>query len=418
MSDHPSQTVTVLDRCAGIEVPGDRFREPVNEYGVLLRLRQALNWICGIADQYDRIVMERVNPGGDRLCRIWGNHAAFEGIPLGMLACLYEWYAVSACQYARIVGMIAHQGKRKCGEKVTRYVKSVMPEILEYRNKVAAHYAWTMDDSRDNDAERLASVLPPISFVDRAFYAGAWKVTRTSGGKPSDSSELKPWNVTEQHCLLRDRYWPGEPTERKQTMSISDRLADSRLLYSQGRRDGALLSVLVAVAATSRRRYPQPVKDGDAFSQFIADEMLVVTGGAIENVNVKVPGADPEKYQDQMMPLGVCLYKFVRCQLAHEGTMPNSVEFIEGGSDYSSIQVTESALRLSEDHMVRLGRTVEFAPENLDQFPHVAEMPDDVVGWLLFKKHRGNRQDYIAARRERIERLRNSPPPAQSVSEE
>ena len=38
-------------------------------------------------------------------------------------------------------------------------------------------------------------------------------------------------------------------------MSVTDRIDDARVLYSQGRRQGALLSVLIAVTATARTRF-------------------------------------------------------------------------------------------------------------------------------------------------------------------
>ena len=37
--------------------------------------------------------------------------------------------------------------------------------------------------------------------------------------------------------------------------------------------------MLIAVAGTSRRRYPRPMKDRDAFIRFLLDEHPVVVGG-------------------------------------------------------------------------------------------------------------------------------------------
>ena len=185
-------------------------------------------------------------------------------------------------------------------------------------------------------------------------------------------------------------------------MSIPDRLRDASILYSQGRRDGALLSVLIAVAATARRRYPRPIKDRPAFTQFLSDEMVAVTGGAVRNYNVRVPGADKSKYPGEMMPLGVCLYEFVRCNLAHEATLPDNVEFVRTEDNGLFFEITDDVIRLSDSFMDGLARSVEYAPENHDLYPHVAGMPDDVVGWMLFGKRRQGLGDYLDSRRARI----------------
>lgn len=54
-------------------------------------------------------------------------------------------------------------------------------------------------------------------------------------------------------------------------MSITDRLRDADLLREHGRHEGALLSTLVAVAATARQVYPQD-GDGEAFRRFLRDQ--------------------------------------------------------------------------------------------------------------------------------------------------
>lgn len=47
-------------------------------------------------------------------------------------------------------------------------------------------------------------------------------------------------------------------------MSIKDRLAEADLLWKHGRREGALLSVLVAVAVTARITFPEITSIGRA----------------------------------------------------------------------------------------------------------------------------------------------------------
>lgn len=190
-------------------------------------------------------------------------------------------------------------------------------------------------------------------------------------------------------------------------MGIRARLDDAGFLYANGRRDGALLSVLVAVAATSRRRYPRDRhKDSDAFTQFVAEEMPVITAGGVKNFFVRVPGAESTEYPDGSMPLGVCFYRFVRCNLAHEATLPSNVEFIATGAGGFQVEITDEKIRLSDSFMDGLSHAVIYAPENADVFRDVAEMPPEVVAWNLFGKRRENHSDYMARRQALVERLR------------
>src|SRR5947207_475541 len=66
-------------------------------------------------------------------------------------------------------------------------------------------------------------------------------------------------------------------------MSVTDRIDDARILYSQGRRNGSLLAVLMAVTATARKRFPpntpsradpaKPMGDVEAFTTFLHDTL-------------------------------------------------------------------------------------------------------------------------------------------------
>ena len=53
-------------------------------------------------------------------------------------------------------------------------------------------------------------------------------------------------------------------------MSIKNRIRAAQILYVNGQREGALLLVLIAVAATSRKRYPKErTKDREALTSFL-----------------------------------------------------------------------------------------------------------------------------------------------------
>ena len=153
-------------------------------------------------------------------------------------------------------------------------------------------------------------------------------------------------------------------------MSIKNRIDDARLLYAQGRKEGALLSVLVAVAATSRKRYPPPPKgkkptkptefDRGAFEAFVKDAIHRTWG--VANYNVLFRG--------KQTPLEAVLYRFVRCELAHEGTVPNDIVF-DPPRDTSMtlwVDVKPDRLALSDSLLDGLVNRVMDAPENAGIF--------------------------------------------------
>jgi hypothetical protein len=129
-------------------------------------------------------------------------------------------------------------------------------------------------------------------------------------------------------------------------------------LYASGRQEGALLSVLVAVAATARRRYPRSsMGDREAFTTFSGEEMFTITG-CVGQFNIR--------FRAQMMPLQDLLYRFVRCELAHEAELPGDVAFEPG--EYLLVNVDDDQTTFSDRLLDGLVRAVENAPENADLF--------------------------------------------------
>lgn len=185
-------------------------------------------------------------------------------------------------------------------------------------------------------------------------------------------------------------------------MSIRRRLEDAHFLLANGRLDGALLSACAGISATSRRRYPdrKAMNDREAFTTFLGEEMRVVTAGAVINFFVRCPGADTKKYADEMMPLQDVLYEFVRCMLAHEGRIGKNVEFAD--TDKISIEIKDDRIILGGELLRRLLIVPEYAPENATEFPQNAEMPQEVVGWVLFGKRRDKHAEYLTERQQRL----------------
>jgi len=130
-----------------------------------------------------------------------------DNMPLGLLSCTFQWYAVSMCNYAQLVGWLVKHDT----EEAKAYVKRVMPRILNYWNKVAAHFAIT-DPRRDNEADLSASVMTHIIYVHGRLCAAALTPTLTNNGTEITVSKDISWSLSLAHERLVKRYWPkGEP---------------------------------------------------------------------------------------------------------------------------------------------------------------------------------------------------------------
>src|SRR5688500_2009795 len=102
------------------------------------------------------------------------------------------------------------------------------------------------------------------------------------------------------------------PSATTLDFGIRDRLEEAHMLSREGRQVGAFIQVLIAAAATSRKRFKHDEwDDGEAFKNFIYDEMGVITGVAKYNVAFPFRGRDT--------PLEDILYHHLRSQLVHEG---------------------------------------------------------------------------------------------------
>jgi len=211
MTTECSNEFTVLDYVEGIKVPGDVFTKPVNEYWALVFLKDGMKFLYRQVAMCDELARKQDNPEGKLKIISFGNLPELSRVPKGLLTCAFHWYAIAACQYVRTVGAIAlrHDSTRPRPDK---YADSVIPEVVAFRDKVAAHFAWTTKNKKDNEAERLASIIPSLTFINDSFYVGAQTVTRRSGGKKSNSTDIKPWSISGIHKRMSDRFWPNDAT--------------------------------------------------------------------------------------------------------------------------------------------------------------------------------------------------------------
>ncbi len=145
------------------------------------------------------------------------------------------------------------------------------------------------------------------------------------------------------------------PSKPANPLGIRRRIEDARVLWQAGRKEGAIAQILIAVAATARKRYPiapkgsKPVpdeqrphpgefaSDANGFKTFILDEMDKITGGPKYNVAFS--------FQGEKTPLEDILYHHLRCVIVHEGGMPDSIYLTapryEEGKSYSVVELKE-----------------------------------------------------------------------------
>jgi hypothetical protein len=131
-------------------------------------------------------------------------------LPMGLITCSFHWYAVSACNFVRLIGWV-RRDTDSTAPRPLEYVDAVLPEVKPFRDKVAAHFARMSQDSRDTDAEKLASMIGPPAIVNGVFVINAMQVHVWRGGQGSDSSTLPAWSLTEVHGRLADRYGMRHP---------------------------------------------------------------------------------------------------------------------------------------------------------------------------------------------------------------
>lgn len=146
-------------------------------------------------------------------------------------------------------------------------------------------------------------------------------------------------------------------------MSIKERIKDADILFKLGRKEGALLSVLVAVAATSRKRYPETEipRDGPAFKKFVSEEMSKYAPGWKEDTKVQI------NFRGRPLFMPHELYKFVRCELAHQAELPEFVSF-KDEQGFNITVLNNKQLIISHTIFHYLRKIVIEAPENTDLF--------------------------------------------------
>ncbi|MBF8267822.1 MAG: hypothetical protein HW388_1330 [Dehalococcoidia bacterium] len=202
----------ILDHIEGLELIDNKADEHFDSCMALARLGEGLWWIYREVAQLEvqaQIEATRDNVGVALVGGVLANK------PMGMLSCAFQWYAVSACNYAQLVGWLANRNTNSAKE----YVQKVMPRLLNYRNKVAAHFAIT-DPRRDNEADLAASVMTHVVYIQGRLCAAALTPVVKNNGSEITVSRDFSWSLTLAHERLTPRYWPGGPPTAYQALRV------------------------------------------------------------------------------------------------------------------------------------------------------------------------------------------------------
>ncbi len=139
-------------------------------------------------------------------------------------------------------------------------------------------------------------------------------------------------------------------------MSIKQQVEDALFLAEHGRHLGALTNLMLAVAASSRKTFPKdttksvkdPKKamgDGEAFTLFLGGRIRKILFGDFGGPDIGNSGISVN-FKGKQLDVAYILYKYYRCELVHEGELPEDIEFTPPAND-KNIGVSNGGVSVS-----------------------------------------------------------------------
>jgi hypothetical protein len=202
----------ILDHVDKLILPDDEIDNHYESRMALNRLGEGLFWLY---EEIAKIEQQMQIEAAIENITLENTGGILEDKPMGLLSCSFQWYAIAACNYAQLVGWLSNHDTKSA----KKYVKNVMPRLVQFRNKVAAHLALT-DPRQDNEADLVASVMTQVIYVNGRVCAAALTPVVSSGGNEIRVSKDYSWSVTVIHERLIPRYWPDGPPMAYQGLKI------------------------------------------------------------------------------------------------------------------------------------------------------------------------------------------------------
>lgn len=120
-------------------------------------------------------------------------------------------------------------------------------------------------------------------------------------------------------------------------MTIREQVQDASFLAQHGRHIGALTTLMLATAASARRTFPKRTKSREKPNEEMSDReaFTLFLGGRIRKILFGDFGAPDEgtsgvsvEFRGKQHDIALILYKYYRCELVHDGELPEDVEFV------------------------------------------------------------------------------------------
>ena len=204
--------MTILDHTDNLRIAQPESDERFEELMALNRMAAGLWWLYQMVLDWERILSVEAQEDDVQLAIVGG---ILENKPMEVLSCAFQWYAVSACSYARLVSWLATGGSKSTRD----YILKVMPTIYAYRNKIAAHLALT-DPRGDNEADLETSLMTQVIYSRGRLCAGSLTPILNPGENEITVSRDLSWSLTLAHQRLAPRYWPDGPPAANQSIRV------------------------------------------------------------------------------------------------------------------------------------------------------------------------------------------------------
>jgi hypothetical protein len=139
-------------------------------------------------------------------------------------------------------------------------------------------------------------------------------------------------------------------------MTIREQVEDASFLAQNGRYVGALTTLMLAVAASARRTFPKGTKSREKPKDEMSDReaFTLFLGGRIRKILFGDFGAPDEGtsgisvgFRSAQHDVAYVLYKYYRCELVHDGELPEDVEFSAAKQPSTGLNISNRGLQVS-----------------------------------------------------------------------
>lgn len=139
-------------------------------------------------------------------------------------------------------------------------------------------------------------------------------------------------------------------------MTIREQVEDASFLAHNGRYIGALTTLMLAVAASARKTFPKGTRsyenpenrmsDRESFTLFLGGRIRKILFGDYGGPDNGASGISVN-FRGAQHDLAYILYKYYRCELVHDGELPEDVEFNTQKQPEADLNASNRGLQVS-----------------------------------------------------------------------